>query len=666
MHEYYESSNFFYDYYEPESIPDKTNNNDIIYDSIYDEEEINIVKHIPPLSMFLNSNLKSIRILKYVSDYDIDDYGSIITLIFLDNFNKKLNVGDIPNTVINITFGNDYDCILDKYVIPESVINITFGNKFNKNITNSLPKYLQTLKFGDKFNIEINKDDIPNSVTTLIFGNDFNENINLPNSIINLTFGYNFNKEIKGKLPNFVKKLILGYEFKQFVDIGDIPDSVTHLVFNGPVHLSQRNFIDTGALPNNIIDLTLREYDSVYKTIPSSVRYLTINSLKITKPIPNFITHLTFGNNFNSPLELGSIPDSVTHLTFGNNFNKKISIGVLPESITHLTFGKRYKCPLEIGVIPESVTHLTFGDNFNSEIYKGILPINLTHLVLGKSYNRNLSMGSLPFGMVYIKFGKKYYGPKLYDGIIPETVTELEFGKNIKSIGEGVIPSPPLAGRLLALVGHLVPPRVIPNSVVKLTVYSLKDIVIPTSVTSLTILNNNEILKIGSIPNSIKELSFSDNFNKPIYKGVIPDGVISLNLGKNYNEYLDERYIPSSVKYLYYGDYLDEYFRTNLSEKNLLQEKYITINPKNKININDFKDMEEVFIESNFTVKIYNQIKDVMNIFFIFNDVFIINKFKFKLLTPDKYKLFYFILELYKDIQNLVNIKHKVLSGIIN
>src|ERR1700749_2241921 len=39
--------------------------------------------------------------------------------------------------------------------------------------------------------------------------------------------------------------------------------------------------------------------------------------------IPTFITHLTFGRDFNQPVQ-NDIPRSVTYLTFGYNFNQPI------------------------------------------------------------------------------------------------------------------------------------------------------------------------------------------------------------------------------------------------------------------------------------------------------------------------------------------------------
>ncbi|AEX61323.1 putative F-box and FNIP repeat-containing protein [Megavirus courdo7] len=50
--------------------------------------------------------------------------------------------------------------------------------------------------------------------------------------------------------------------------------------------------------------------------------------------IPNSVTHLTFGYNFNQDIR-GCIPNSVTHLKFGQGFNQDIK-DYIPNSVTHL------------------------------------------------------------------------------------------------------------------------------------------------------------------------------------------------------------------------------------------------------------------------------------------------------------------------------------------
>jgi len=81
--------------------------------------------------------------------------------------------------------------------------------------------------------------------------------------------------------------------------------------------------------------------------------------------IPFKVTHLTFGFDFNQPIN-NCIPSSVSHLIFGFRFNQPIK-DITPSSVTHLTFGELFDQPIN-NCIPSSVSHLTFGWHFNQPI----------------------------------------------------------------------------------------------------------------------------------------------------------------------------------------------------------------------------------------------------------------------------------------------------------
>jgi len=58
------------------------------------------------------------------------------------------------------------------------------------------------------------------------------------------------------------------------------------------------------------------------------------------KSLPKHVTHLTFGWDFNRPIN-SCIPDSVTHLTFGYDFDQNID--ELPISINNIELSSNYK-----------------------------------------------------------------------------------------------------------------------------------------------------------------------------------------------------------------------------------------------------------------------------------------------------------------------------------
>ena len=112
------------------------------------------------------------------------------------------------------------------------------------------------------------------------------------------------------------------------------------------------------------------------ESLPKHTSCLTFSLNKsINGCIPNSVTHVTFGDYFDQPIE-DCIPNSVTHLTFGFDFNQPIN-GCIPDSVTHLTFGFYFDQPIK-HCISDSVTHLTFGVCFNQTI-KDCIPISVTH-----------------------------------------------------------------------------------------------------------------------------------------------------------------------------------------------------------------------------------------------------------------------------------------------
>jgi hypothetical protein len=130
--------------------------------------------------------------------------------------------------------------------------------------------------------------------------------------------------------------------------------------------------------------------------------------------LPENLTHLTFGFNFNQEIKL---PPNLTHLTFGELFNQKV---VLPSNLTHLTFGYRFNQEIKL---PPNLTHLTFGEEFNQKVelpnsikYLNLnsnnksvidcLPDNLEELVLGHYFN--LELNDLKSSIKKIKCSHRY------------------------------------------------------------------------------------------------------------------------------------------------------------------------------------------------------------------------------------------------------------------
>lgn len=106
--------------------------------------------------------------------------------------------------------------------------------------------------------------------------------------------------------------------------------------------------------------------------LPSKHYQLQLNLL------PTNLTHLTFGPNFNLPVD-NLLPQTLTHLTFESYnslgcFNQPVDH--LPPSLTHLTFGSQFNQP--VNNLPSTLIHLTFGKSFQQII--NYLPPSITHL----------------------------------------------------------------------------------------------------------------------------------------------------------------------------------------------------------------------------------------------------------------------------------------------
>jgi len=65
----------------------------------------------------------------------------------------------------------------------------------------------------------------------------------------------------------------------------------------------------------------------------------------------------------------------------------------MPDSVTHLTFGADFNQPIN-GCISESVTHLTLGYYFDQNIDE--LPISIVNISLSSDYKHSISRKMLP------------------------------------------------------------------------------------------------------------------------------------------------------------------------------------------------------------------------------------------------------------------------------
>uniref|UniRef100_A0A6C0C9C3 Uncharacterized protein n=1 Tax=viral metagenome TaxID=1070528 RepID=A0A6C0C9C3_9ZZZZ len=295
----------------------------------------------------------------------------------------------------------------------------------------------------------------------------------------------------------------------------NIPQFVTHLTFCDSFDEPIQDCI-----PDSVTHLVFgKQFDQpIANCIPSSVSHLTFGhsfDQVIPNCLPASITHLEFGWCFNKPIK-NVIPKSVTHLKFGWRFTQLIR-DYIPDSVTHLEFDSPFNCSIENG-IPNSVTHLTFGDSFNQSVEK-YLPKSITHLKFGRSFCQPIENCELD-SLVQLELGGDYW----------RSIRKLCAKLTHLTIREDLVQSICDCAPLLTHLTLICP------------VHSYK------KATGLTgpigtfgntgLISARPTLPIyfdfGQIPPSVTHLSFSLRFNKSLY--FVPKSIIQISLPKDYNQ----------------------------------------------------------------------------------------------------------------------------------
>jgi hypothetical protein len=178
-------------------------------------------------------------------------------------------------------------------------------------------------------------------------------------------------------------------------------------------------FLEEVTWPSRLTHLTFDErFNQPVDRLPASLTHLTFG-IYFNQPVdrlPASLTHLSFGWCFNQPVDC--LPASLTHLTFGYHFNQLVDR--LPVSLTHLTFGGDFNQPVDH--LPAFLTHLTFGGDFNQPVDR--LPASLTHLTLRYSFDQPVDR--LPASLTHLGFGWAFNQPvNLLPGSLKEIIVKM-------------------------------------------------------------------------------------------------------------------------------------------------------------------------------------------------------------------------------------------------
>ncbi|KAK5575202.1 hypothetical protein RB653_010458 [Dictyostelium firmibasis] len=429
---------------------------------------------------------------------------------------------------------------------------------------NKFKEYISNISFYNGFN-----DDNFNEETILIcdnnycyndiiikfinFGNSFNQLFHLTNfsCILIIEFGDSFNQKLSNKdmLPKSLTSLTLGNKFNQeLIPFKSLPIGLKYLKLGN----SFNQGIEIGSLPNELEILILGD---------------SFKSIINPKSIPSKLKELEFGLQWNHSLyyqELYSLIylEKLKFKCFNQPiYDEKLKKSFLPPNLKELRFILNFNKTISNG-LPKSLRVLELGQHFSKQIYCNVLPYSLESLDLGKSYYFSIGENVLPNSLLSIKFS-------------PCSLQDVVFTKNIKSISIGYyFKSLHSVGPYVESleIDKIIPgiPNTIRNLKFSSNFNNLNDsiTIIPSSIKSLdTGITFNQPLKHGLLSNSITSLTFGDSFNQPIEKGSIStSNVKHLKFGTSFLYPLDGNYLPCKLETLTLSKKYPKNYLKNISK----------------------------------------------------------------------------------------------------
>ncbi len=209
----------------------------------------------------------------------------------------------------------------------------------------------------------------------------------------------------------------------EFYEITSFTDYDIEYIINNNIHnlyLNINDNYDIPLLPETITHLKLgRNFNRLSSEWVDKIEH---------------ITHIFFGNNFNKPLDY--LPNSITHIFFGYEFNQ--SVDFLPKYLEFIKFGSKFDKSVDL--LPNNLKYIVFGNMFNQPINH--LPNNIIGIKLYHYFNHPIS--NLPDSTKYLQYSlyhknpiffpiklEQLFLPNNYDDSIdslPDTITHLHLG----------------------------------------------------------------------------------------------------------------------------------------------------------------------------------------------------------------------------------------------
>jgi len=316
-------------------------------------------------------------------------------------------------------------------------------------------------------------------------------------------------------------------------------------------------FVKT-SIHNDVAELLNNKSNGIYhvhiksKKIPLDVNHLiwTMNNTIPSGYLDKYrqLKSISFFNDFNQPILEKSIPDSVTCLRFGYDFQMDLEFLSFPSNLKELYLNETYYKVIKPNVLPRTlqIFQTLYKSNGNNDF--SFLPSSCDHLILilpNLKY-QHLDLTLVPSTVKYIKLidtnkTKPGYGPNLSKIIYSSSISCFTIQHNIEtdSVQLHKIDSNNNCNTIST--------SVVPAAVVNQEIKRINESI------NLHVMVKEANIKPNSLIHSIKSIEFSDEFNQTILPNTFPDSVETIIFGKDFNQSFLENTLPRNLKKLVFG-----------------------------------------------------------------------------------------------------------------
>ncbi|KAF2070657.1 hypothetical protein CYY_008020 [Polysphondylium violaceum] len=506
---------------------------------------------------------------KIINSYDRNNSDSFFVIwrnLYLKDLIMKLKYPSIfiPNDVdqvieaqnrfINITLIFEDIKLFTKEMFPNNCKNIqgvqidfyNHNGEHQTDLLSILPRRITRLSIKNFKNIKI-----PTWITHLELDRSYGdqtplESHQIPPSVTRLTL-LGFRHIIKNMVPSTV--VCLGLDTEK-IELGSIPSTTTSIQFKKcslsftnvfpitvkrisfPIH----EFSTVKQLPQFISSRlhNIEFYDKKKSISPKTKSLIWPENEPIFQgQIPNHISRIIFGEDYNQPILENSMPNSVTEIYFGKNFNQSLSSVFLPPSITSITLDGYYRKSLNFEMLPSKVKYLAF---YNScRLKMNSIPETVSHICFFCS-NGDTSF-PIPPHVEHIKVIQDY-----------GSIDIRRFDNNISFRNlSPVVKSIQIEG-FIKFIDKIEPLERDEEELIKPFGLDLQVNLVSKSS------GFNDFLKPGSLISNIKSIEFTNSYEQIILPGALPDSVTKVNLPSNFTRQFAS---PPFLKILHIGNHFN-------------------------------------------------------------------------------------------------------------